>query len=170
MPRPTYPRESASAVPPVSSAHDTKLKLLTSGGSAELAREAAKEACVLAPSSMFLGGEALLLLAEKLGEIAWLVEEGGKEKVGSLSGEGRKSGGAGVGKEFYAYKEIVEAAVEERAGGATAALRWSSDEVDRLERMWRIVQPSAARVVGAAAAHQTMETFWKNVAPIAAAV
>ncbi|CAM9787526.1 unnamed protein product [Ectocarpus sp. 4 AP-2014] len=171
VPSPTYPRESGSAVPAAGSAHDTKLKLLTSAGSAELAREAAKEACVLAPSSMFLGGETLSLLAEKLGEIAWLLEEGGEqEEVGSLGGEGRKSGGAGFGKEFYAYKEIVEAAVEERAGGEAAALGRSRDEMDRLERMWRIVQPSASRVVGAAAAHQTMETFWQNLAPVAAAV
>ncbi|CAN0253560.1 unnamed protein product [Ectocarpus fasciculatus] len=75
VPSPTYPRESGSPIPTVSSAHDTKLNLLASAGSAELAREAAKEACVLAPSSMFLGGEALSLLAEKLGEIAWLVRK-----------------------------------------------------------------------------------------------
>lgn len=166
-------------------ARDAKLKILMSAESAELAREAAKEACVLAPGSMYLGGVALARLEGQFQEIARQMRSGENELSFRAGGGG--GGGAGsmdyrdakeadgglLGKEFDAYKEILEAAVapeeeEEWAGGRRTACPLSREEVERLERMRGIVQPSASRVVGHAAAHQALETAWEGAAIVAA--
>lgn len=158
---------------------DAKLKILISAESAELVGEAAKEACALAPGSMYLGGAALSRLAAQFGQIAQQMESSGAGKelvsvhrgggeggnMDGYRGVGSVNDGGLVGKEFDAYKEIIEAtAVGRRAVG------WSVEEIERLERMRRVVQPAASRVVGAAVAHQALESVWKNAGIEVAAV
>lgn len=63
------------------------------------------------------------------------------------------------GKDFDAYKEILEAAKEGPAAGILAG--WSKEEVERLERLRCVVQHTAARVVGPAIAHESFDTVWK---------
>ena len=170
-------------------ARTTKLDILVSAGSPELAREAAKEACVLAPGSMYLGGVALARLAEQFQEIARQMHAGENELSlrggsggGSMDYRGtQKADGGLLRKEFDAYKEILEAAavataaVEEEEeeeewpeSGQRMACPFSREEVERLERMRGIVQPSASRVVGRAVAHQALETAWERAAIVRA--
>lgn len=173
-----------AAGPIAEDARDTKLDFLISAGSAELAREAAKEACVLAPGSMYLGGDALARLVGQFQEIArqmrsedngLSLSSGGSSSgggVGSMGYRGAKEADGGLlGKEFDAYKEVIEAAVaveEERLAGRRTACFLSREELERLERMRGIVQPSASRVVGRAVAHQALETAWESAAIISA--
>ncbi|CAM9539431.1 unnamed protein product [Scytosiphon promiscuus] len=156
---------------------DAKLNILIAAESSELVGEAAKEACALAPGSIYLGGDALSRLAAQFGRIARQMESSGAgmELVSVLRGGERGNmdlyrgvGGANgidgglVGKEFEAFKEIVEAATAAEATGGRRTVGWSGEEIERLERMRRVVQPAAARVVGAAASHQVLESIWKN--------
>lgn len=163
-------------------ARDTKLEILISAESPELAREAAKEACVLAPGSMYLGGAALARLAEQFQEIARQMRSGGGNEFSLRSGGGgagsmdyrgtQDADGGLLSKEFDAYKEILEAAMaaEETekwpASGRRMARPVSREEVERLERMRGIVQSSASRVVGRAVAHQALETAWESAAVV----
>lgn len=186
LPTSASPRELRPAVKVASSAEcarATKLEILISAESPELAREAAKEACVLAPGSMYLGGVALVRLAQQFQEIARQMHSGENELSLRGGGGGGGSGsmdyrgttqeadGGLLGKEFDAYNEILEAAVaaaEEEdwpeESGRRMACPLSREEVDRLERMRGIVQPSASRVVGRAVAHQALETAWERAA------
>lgn len=168
---------------------ETKLELLLSAKSPELAGEASREACLLAPGSLYLGGGALQRLASHFRDISLLMqlgeEEGQRGRMLSLGDgssyprRGARTAGDGdpVGGEFDAYKEILEAAAavaaeeeeEERAaGGGGMSCPLSGEEVERLERMRDIVQPSASRAVGAAAAYQALDTVWRKAAVVAA--
>lgn len=159
---------------------NTKLEILMSAESAELAKEAAKEACLLAPGSMYLGGAALARLAEQFQDIAQQMRSGANELAFCAGGGGVESmddrdaqgaDGGVLGKEFDAYKEILEAAVaaeEECCGRRTMACPLSHEETERLERMRGIVQPSASRVVGRAVAHQALESVWERAAIVEA--
>lgn len=160
---------------------ESKLRLLVSAESAGLARDAAREACALAPASLYLGGEARMRLAAQFRDVARQLGSGGRElqtarggggeityggQGGVVSGYG-SGGGAGdadlLSKVFDAYKEILEAAEEgPEAGGEGDRGCWSREEVERLERMRRVVQPAATRVVGAAAAHEALNTLWRE--------
>lgn len=149
---------------------ESKLRLLVSAESAELARDAVTEACVLAPGSMYLGGLARARLTAHFRDIARQLELGGRHlSFPGLGGNNNnvrnvRVGAVGGGcrsKEFDAYKEILDAAEEcSEAGGR----EWSREEVERLERMRRVVQPAAARVVGAAVAHEALNTVWTEAA------
>lgn len=184
LPTSACPRDLESATTVGSGAEDTrdtKLEILISAESPELAREAAKEACVLAPGSIYLGGDALARLAGQFQEIARQMRSGetalsfpAHGSVGSMDHRGMKEADGGLlGKEFDAYKEILEAAVmaeEEWSAGGRMASPLSREEVERLERMRGIVQPSASRVVGRAVAHQALETAWERAAAVVDAV
>lgn len=183
----TCPRELGSATitdgrSSAQDSRDTKLKILISAESAELAREAAKEACLLAPGSMYLGGVSLSRLTAQFQDIARQIESGERglsiHVVGGGGGGGGSVGGGVdyrctkkvdgdlLGKEFDTYKEILEAVADKEDG--VGGVGWSEEEVERLERMRTVVQPAAARVVGAAVAHQALETVWKKAAIVAA--
>lgn len=158
---------------------DTKLGLLIAAESAELAMEAAKEACLLAPGSMYLGGNALARLADQFQDIARQMRSdenalshraGGASRMYYPRGTKEADGGL-VGREFDAYKEIIEAAVAaegERGAGGGMSCPLSREEVERLERMRDIVQQSASRVVGRAIAHQALETALESAVIVAA--
>lgn len=161
---------------------DTKLKILISAESAELARDAAREACLMAPGSMYLGGVWLSRLAAQFRDIARQMESGEQGlSLHVVGGSGAAGFGGSVdyrgtkkvdsdllGKEFDNYKEILEAVADkEDGGGGVAEIGWSREEVERLERMRAVVQPAAARVVGAAVAHQAFETVWRKAAIVA---
>lgn len=133
---------------------------------------------MLAPGSMYLGGVSLSRLAAQFRDIARQMESGQQDLSLHVADGGGGSGGVGsvdyrgtegkvdgdlLGKEFDTYKEILDA-VEGGGGG----IGWSGEEIERLERMRTIVQPAAARVVGAAVAHQALETVWKKAAIVAA--
>ena len=135
---------------------------------------------MLAPGSMYLGGVALERLASRFRDIARLMQLGERQLSivggGGGGGAGAAADGDRIGKEFDAYKEIIEAAAaaaaeeeEERAaGGGGMSCPFSAEEVERLERMRDLVYPSASRAVGAAAAHQALETVWRKAAIVAA--
>lgn len=176
---------SVGSGPSAEDFRDTKLKILISAESAELVGEAAKEACALAPGSMYLGGAALSRLAVQFGEIARQMEsaEAGMELVPVHRGGERgnndlyRGGGGGdgidgglIGKEFDAYKEIIEAVTAAQGSGGRRTAGLSGEEVERLARMRRVVQPAASRVVGAAVAHQALESVWENAGLHAVAV
>lgn len=146
---------------------ETKLKSLLSAASTALAEDAAVEACMLAPGSMYLGGQPRNRLMQYFCEIAKQL----KAREVSLLGSGRdiqdktRYSSDYPNQEFDAYKEILDAHKKytEMRGGAWT---WSVEEVDRLERMRRVVQPAAARVAGAAVAHEALDMVWRETALI----
>ncbi|CAM9406364.1 unnamed protein product, partial [Laminaria digitata] len=58
---------------------ESKLRLLLSAESEGLARDAAREACALAPASLYLGGEARKRLAAQFRDVSRQLGSGGRE-------------------------------------------------------------------------------------------
>lgn len=135
---------------------EAKLGLLVSAESAELARDAAKEACLLAPGSMYLGGVIRTRLTRHFEDIARQLAVGNGRELSRHHGVRAVDGFRR--NLFDAYKDILDAAEQGPAGMGG----WSREEVERLERMRRVVQPTAARVVGAAVAHEAFASVWKE--------
>lgn len=134
-----------------------------SAKSAELARDAAKEACLLAPGSMYLGGVTRTRLTRHFEDIAMQLSAGSGNGRALSCYRGARAVDGFRRNLFNAYKDILDAAEQ----GAPGVEGWSKEEVERLERMRRVVQPTAARVVGAAVAHEALASVWKEVELVA---
>lgn len=162
---------------------ETKIKCLLNADSPRLAKDAIEEACLLAPLSLYLGQKYRGDLMRHFKKIAQLLEmERSAERVTAsyesnncsveygkgFWGEGESHSGAGFRgvvnnghggststcEVFEAYKQILEA--------PDASSSWSTTDVRRLDRMRRIAEPAAAKVVGARVADEAMRTVWKE--------
>jgi len=133
---------------------ETKLKFLASPESIGLGGDAATEACTLAPGSLYLGGSARKRLAEYFGKIDMQLakEWGVRQTFPGLAADNNHQS-----KEFDAYKEILEVT----EGGATSE-GWTEDQLERFERLRRVVEPAAAQILGVTVAHEAFDTLWEE--------
>lgn len=177
--------EAAEGGDEISAHREDKIDNLVSGGSLRLAREASKEACLLAPYSMFLGGRHRMRLAVAFDEIARQLTVGEPDQgfvdssnlngsvEGGTGGRVKPGGGrrgpgievvnGGRTKEFEAYRALLVAARQGERGGC----KFSHTEVERLVRMRNVVEPAAAKVAGEALAHEALSTIWREAGLVA---